>query len=327
MENKGSTDPGLSKEKAAETIKLDSARKEGVTKGALTTGLISVVVLLAFGVLVYSLYRKEQRTQFALMEDQKNAFTEQLTARDSTINDWLRTFDEIERNLSTIKEKENLINIKSTGGEVSKNRKEQIVEDIKYLNTLIDANKKKIAQLNSQLKKSGLTIKGLEERIAAFEQTIKQYETEVADLKNTLIVKDSEIGRLNENVYALNDTISRKNETISMQTGRLNQAFLASGTYKDLKEKGIVVKEGGFLGIGRNEILADNISDTLFREIDIRELTTIPVNSKNVKLITEHPTGSYELVKENDKQVAYIAIKDPEEFWKMSKYAVVEIVK
>jgi hypothetical protein len=33
------------------------------------------------------------------------------------------------------------------------------------------------------------------------------------------------------------------------------------------------------------------------------------------------------MVKENEKQVAYIAIKDPDEFWRISKYAVVELIK
>jgi uncharacterized coiled-coil protein SlyX len=307
MENKVSNDHKLSNEKAVETSKLDSARKEGVTKGALTTGIISLVILIAFAVLGYVLYKKEQKVHFTMMEDQKYTFTEQLNVRDSTINDWLKTFDEIEQNLNMIKEK--------------------ILEDMRYINTLIDENKKKIAQLNSQLKKSGVTIKGLEERIAGLEETMKQYESEITDLKNTLANKDFEIVRLNENVVALNDTISHKNETITRQTNKLNQAFLVSGTYKDLKEKGILVKEGGFLGLGRNEMLVDDISDTLFTEVDITSLTTIPVNSKKVRLISEHPTGSYEMVKENEKQVAYIAIKNPEEFWKISRYAVVEITK
>jgi hypothetical protein len=56
-------------------------------------------------------------------------------------------------------------------------------------------------------------------------------------------------------------------------------------------------------------------------------MKTIPVNCKNAKLITEHPSGSYEMIRENEKQIAYIAIKDPEEFWKISKYAVVELIK
>jgi len=46
-----------------------------------------------------------------------------------------------------------------------------------------------------------------------------------------------------------------------------------------------------------------------------------------VKLVTEHPAGSYELVRQDEDQIASIAILNPDEFWKISKYAVVELVK
>jgi len=226
-----------------------------------------------------------------------------------------------------IKEKEKILTVKSSNTEVSKDRKDQIMEDIKSINNLIDENKKKIANLSAQLKKSGTTIKGMEERIATLEESMKQYENQIAELNTTVSNKDTEIGQLNTHVVALQDTVTKKDETISTQTGKLHQAFYVSGTFKDLKEKGILTKEGGFLGLGRKEFLNDDVAASLFSEIDLTETKTIPVNSKNVKLITEHPSSSYELVKENEKQVAYIAIKDPEAFWKISKYAVVELIK
>ena len=327
MENKFENEPKTISENTIVTRKVENAKKEGITKGALTTGIISIILLMILSVLVWSLYKKERNTQLALMEEQKIVFSEQLTARDSMINGWLAAFDEIESNLAVIKEKEKLISVNSSDTEVSKNRKEQILEDIKSINNLIEENKKKIASLNAQLKASGGTIKGLQTRIASLEESMVQYETEIADLKSTLVTKDSEIGQLNNHVVALNDTITRKVETINLQTGKLNQAFLASGTYKDLKEKGLIIKDGGFIGLGRKEFLVEDFSDSLFTEIDITQIKTIPVNSKDVRLITEHPSSSYELVKENDKQVAYISITNPEEFWKISKYAVVEIVK
>jgi hypothetical protein len=69
----------------------------------------------------------------------------------------------------------------------------------------------------------------------------------------------------------------------------------------------------------------EDFPDSLFAEIDVTETKTIPVNSKSVKLITEHPTGSYQLVRENENLISYIEIKDPAEFWRISKYAVVEL--
>jgi len=157
---------------------------------------------------------------------------------------------------------------------------------------------------------------------------MKNYENDIAILKANLDNKDFEIEQLNETMVALNDTLNRKVETINTQTYMLNQAFLVSGTYKDLRDKGILYKEGGFLGIGRQESIKDNFDESIFTEVNISELKSIPVNnSRKVKLVTEHPAGSYELVKEDENTISSIAILDPGEFWKISRYAVVELVK
>lgn len=302
-------------------------KKEGVAKGVKITALISFILLVIAGIVVYSLYHKENLKHLALMEGQKQSFNEQLTARDSVINEWMLTFDQIEKDLNTIKEKEQLINVKSSNVEFSKDKKQQILEDIKYINTLLDQNKRKIAALNEQLKNSGGTIKGLQNKIAELETTMKQRETEMSDLKTTLVNKDFEIGQLNTKMTGLQDTLTQKNEKIVKQTYKLNKAFLASGTYKTLKDKGILTKEGGFLGLGRKQLLVEDVNDSSFVQVNITEMKTIPVNSKAVRLITDHPKSSYALIRDNNKKIAYIEIKDPEEFWKITKYAVVEISK
>jgi len=307
--------------------KLQNARKEGITKGALIAGIIGFLLLAGLAILAYSKNKRDHNTQLAIMENQRQEFTKKVTERDSTINDWLTTFDEVERNLSAIKEKEKLISVKTSGSEISKDKKSQVLEDIKAINSLLEENKKKIASLNAQLKKSGVTITGLQNRIAELEASMKQYETDIAQLKTTLAGKDFEIEQLNTKVVALNDTLSMKNQTISEKTGELNKAFIATGTFRELKDKGLLTKEGGFLGIGRKKSLISDFPDSTFRVIDITLTKSIPVNSKYVKLITEHPTGSYEIVRQDEKTISHIEIKNPAEFWRISKYAVVEIKK
>ncbi|MFZ0281934.1 MAG: hypothetical protein WAL29_09810 [Bacteroidales bacterium] len=327
MENKEFNDPKSTNQNVVDQHKLKTAKKEGLTRGALTTGIISFILLVGLGILFYSRYNRDHNEQLTLMETQKVTFTEQLTARDSMINDWLTTFDQIDKNLSAIKQKENILSMKSTSTEFSKDKKNQILEDIKAINTLIDENKKKIANLSAQLKKSGGTITGLQTRITELEASMTQFESQVSELKTVLASKDVEITQLNTNVVALRDTLTMKSETISNQISKMNEAFLVSGTYKDLKEKGLLSKEGGFLGLGRKENLIQDFPDGIFEKIDVTQTKTIAVNSKNVKLITEHPSGSYELVREGENNIAYIEIKDPDEFWRISKYAVVEITK
>lgn len=301
------------------------ARNEGVVRGAQISALIGLILLIAAGVIFYSMYKREQKRQIAMMEDQKYSFTELLTQRDSTINDWVLTFDQIEKDLQSIKEKEKIITLNASDREFSKDRKQQILEDIKYINTLLDQNKKKLASLNEQLKKSGSTIKGLQNKIADLEAAMKQSETDIADLKTALAEKNFKIEQLNSTVNDMQVTIEQKNQTISTQTAEINKAFVTAGTFKTLKAKGLVAKEGGFLGLGKNKSLKENFPDSLFSQIDITVTKTIPVNSKSAKLLTEHPSGSYELIHENKDKIAYIEITDPNQFWKISKYAVVEV--
>jgi predicted nucleic acid-binding Zn-ribbon protein len=298
-------------------------KKKGFTKGALITGLIAVILIVAGGLVMHSRYTAEKQMQLNQMEMQKKGFNDQLTARDAEINSWMTTFDEIENDMKTIKEKENLISVKSAGSELSKDKKQQVLADFKYLNKLMEQNRAKIASLNEQLRKSGSSIKGLQTRIASLEASMKQSEEEVSQLKTVLASKEVQIGDLNTKVSGLTTTIAQKDEMLTNQVNEMNKAYVVSGTYKDLKEKGIVVKEGGFLGLGKKEVLAGNFSDNSFSKIDLSSTKTIPVDAKEAKLITDHPSGSYELIRENNK-IAYIEIKDANQFWKISKYAVVE---
>jgi predicted nucleic acid-binding Zn-ribbon protein len=327
MENKVGNNTNLSNQNPGFDYRVDDAKKEGLKKGALTTAIISLIILLVVGTLLIMHHNRVYNDQVTLMANQQKSFNEQLTARDSTISDWLNTFDQVEQNLNEIKQREKMISMNTTGSEISKDKKNQVLEDVKAISKLLDENKKKIAQLNARLNESGTKIKGLQERITTLEASMQQYETEITDLKATLASKDIQIGQLNTNVTALQDTITHKDATISTQISKLNEAFIIYGTYKDLKEKGILTKEGGFLGLGRKEFLVKDFSDNMFSKIDVTTTKSIPVNSKNAKLITDHPTGSYEIVHEGDNKVSYIAIKDPDMFWKISKYAVVEIVK
>jgi hypothetical protein len=298
-------------------------RRKGAAKGALISGIVGLILLITVGLVMHSRYTTEKQIQSSQMEMQKKGFNDQLAARDAEINSWMTTFDEIENDMKEIKQKENLLAVKSAGGELTKDKKQQVLEDFKYLNKLMDQNRAKIASLNQQLQKSGITMKGLQARIAQLETSMKESDDQISQLKATLATKEVQIGDLNNRVDGLTTTIAEKDVQIKDKVSELNKAYIVSGTFKDLKDKGIVVKESGFLGFGKKDVLTPNFSDESFSKIDLTATKTIPVNAKEAKLISDHPTGSYEMVRENDK-IAYIAIKDANEFWKISKYAVVE---
>jgi len=277
---------------------------------------------------VFSVFKREHKRQLAQMEDQQSMFKKQLNTRDSTISDWLQTFDQIESDLGQIKQKQDILSVKSNDTEFTKARRDKILEDITMLNTLIDNNKKKIADLTAKLNNSGASVKGLQAKIASYEGILKKYEADLSALKDTLSKKEFEIKDLNQKIEVKDAAIAQKDETINNQTNSMNTAYLVSGTYKELKEKGIVSREGGFLGLGKTGVIAGNVSNDKFSVVDIRNVKTIDVNARAAKLITRHPSNSYTMVKEGDKNmISRIEINDPDNFWKLSKYAVVEVVK
>jgi hypothetical protein len=326
MTNEVNSNRPVSNDNAAARNNERKAKKEGVKKGVLTTLIIALVILVAGAFVVNSMFKNEQKKNVAIVENQKHSFTQLLTSRDSVINEWMLTFDEIEKDLSTVKEKENIITMKSSDKEFSKDKKQQILKDIEYVNTLLDQNKKKIASLTAQLNNSGGTIKGLQVKVAQLEADMKERETEIAGLKVTLTKKDFEIGQLNAKATEQQVAITQRDEKITNQTNEMNKGFIASGTYKTLKAKGLLTKEGGFLGLGKKEAMVNNkLAQDAFTQVNITEVKSIPVNSKSAKLITYHPASSYELVRDKDNKIASIDIKNPDEFWKVSKYAVVEI--
>jgi len=312
-----------------EEITFNKPKSESPNDGgkALVGGLIvALVLVLIIGVIIVSKNHKQRILDAGLMERQKLDMASQLNQRDSIINEWVVAFNEIESDIKKITTRENILNLQSMNPEISKNKKEEILKEIQVIRDMIDQNKKKLSYLNKQLKNPGIQIAGMQSQIDTLNARIAERDKYMAQLKSDLSQRNIEIGQLNDKVGSMETALADSTKKLGNQTAELNKAYVVSGTYKDLKAKGLLVKEGGVLGLGKKESLQENFGDDhLFTQVDITKTKTIPVNSKSAKLVTEHPANSYEMVKEGKDKIAYIEIKDPANFWKLSKYAVVEV--
>ncbi len=290
----------------------------------LSVAIIAGAIIVA--ILIYNKNREynELAQLRSELELANQDLSTQLNTRDSVINDMVTGFDQIASNLESIRQRRNLVKAKTGEDQLTEERREAIIKDIQMMNSLLDDSRKKIAQLNAKLKKSGIQTEELQKKMESLNKIVEVQSADIASLKETLAEKDFEMGRLNEKMGELELNLVAKNDTIGMQHDDLNRAYYAYGTYKELKEKGLLTKEGGFLFLGKNTSIQEDFDGKFFTEIDISQVKTIPVNSKKAELITEHPAGSYKLVEDNG-QIAYLEIEDPREFWKISRYAVVEV--
>ena len=99
------------------------------------------------------------------------------------------------------------------------------------------------------------------------------------------------------------------------QDAQLNTAWYVFGTSKELKAEGILSK---------GEVLQGNYNKNYFTQIDIRRVSVIPLESKSASILTNHPAGSYTLLKDSKGQYT-LRITDAAKFWSVSKYLVVKV--
>lgn len=293
--------------------------------------IISIVAFLTFIVaigIISGVIVHKKESEIEKLNSNNYSLTSTVTERDSIINDLFASIDEIESNLTLITQKRAQLEIKQD--EVTISQKELILDDIKKLDSMLDENVKKIKNLEGRLNKSGIKITTLNRKIETLTNTYENQNKEITKFKQQLEEREIHIVELNGQVNNLvtevesrDQNLAEKSQLISEQDKELNKAYLAYGTYKELKENGVVMKEGGILGMGGEKSLQANVIDENFMELDIREIRQIPLFTKKVNFITEHPDSSYHLLEE-EGLITYLEIEKPEEFWKVSKYAVIE---
>lgn len=277
------------------------------------------------------------------LEQQNKLLATTQSSQDSLLNDYLSAFNTFEENLESIKARENIINEQSLDPEFQSNPKDKILDDISLINDLLQQNQTIINDLNARLDRTEGDQSQLRRLISRLESQLGDKDQEIVVLKEELVemnfTAESLDRRLDTMTYAQEQLVyltsnqqmrlSAQDSTISDQTGLidiqtevLNTAYYTMGTAKDLKEQNVITTEGGFIGIGGSKVLRPDFNQEAFTQVDIRETETIAFDNKKVRVVTYHPSDSYELT-EVDNRITSLEIIDPEKFWEVSKYLVV----
>ncbi len=260
---------------------------------------------------------KKSSPDLANME-QNDSLQRIIAQRDSEINDMMSTLNEIQEGLSAINQAENRLSIAREGE--GANKTAQIKENIKFIANTMARNRELMKRLQQQLRESRFNGDELRKTISNLTQQLDDKAQELQRLKAELDAKDIHIAELDEKIDNLNDNVEnlqtdaqQKAQTISNQDKQLNTAWFVFGTKKELKEQHIM--ENG-------KVLQSNFNKNYFAKIDIRIDKEIKFYSKSARILTMHPSGSYTLTPDVNKQYV-LRITNPQLFWSTSKYLVV----
>ena len=288
-----------------------------------------IIFLLLIPVMIMTMSCNKQKAENERLKAKNDSLMAIGFAKDTTVMSYVRAFNEIQSNLDSIKQKENIISQNTKGGtELQANAKDQVTSDINAIYQLLQKNRQVVAGLRAKLKKSDVRIVELEKMIESLNKQIESKDVEIADLKDQLGKLNikvegltSQVGNLNQTVDNLSADNQAKQQAINEKTAALNTAYYVVGTNKELLEKKIISKEGGFLGLGKNKTVKSDFDKTYFTKVDITNFKGIPIFKKKATLLTTHPAGSYRIV--GNKSADSLVIKNYAEFWSASKYLVI----
>jgi chromosome segregation ATPase len=248
----------------------------------------------------------------------------ELTQRNAELDEMMGTFNEIQEGFRQINDAESRVDLqRGTITENSATAKQRIASDIEFITKQMEENKAQIAKLQAMLKNSKNNSTQLKKAVESLTQELVTKQQRIEELQAELASKNIRIQELDAAVSGLSadkESLEAENEskarTVAEQDKAINAAWFVFGTKAELKSQKIL-QSGDVL---KN---ADFNKD-YFTQIDIRTTKEIKLYSKRAELLTTHPAGSYELVKDDKGQLT-LKITDPKEFWSVSKYLVIQV--
>ncbi len=230
---------------------------------------------------------------------------------------------ELDENIASIDDKNHIV--KGLAGGDEQDVEDDILLHLEHIHGTMTNSKHKIKQLSDNLDE-------LYQDEEIDEEVILELEYALNLLADEILTRDVVIDALNEvvieegiDIAILSEAYVEQEVLSEMLFEILNTAYLVVGTKKELKEYGIIEKEGGFIGMARVKGLAADADDGLFVPIPIHETDDIELACKRAKLLTSHPESSYDLT--GDKTMESLVILDPVAFWDKSDFLVIEIVE
>jgi len=251
---------------------------------------------------------------------QRDSLEQIIAQKDNEINDMMTTLSDIEEGFREITEAQNRVTLAKQGE--GTNTRQRITENMQFIQSAMKQNKELINKLKQQVREG--TVKGdqLKKIIDNLTQQMETKDKQIQALREELDKKDihiaeldEEVANLNTNVSSLKEENTQKSETISTQDKALHTAWFVFGTKKELKEQKI---------LDDGEVLRSNFNKEYFTKIDIRIDKEIKLYSKSAEILTSHPTSSYTLQRDANKQYV-LRINDPQSFWSTSKYLVIQV--
>ncbi|MDR3266705.1 MAG: hypothetical protein LBT24_03945 [Tannerella sp.] len=261
------------------------------------------------------------------LQTENDSLKLQLAKNESELNEMLGILNSIESDIETIRSAENYLNVEKDT-ELSASKRNQIKKNMAIIVETIKKNKQQLSELQDKLNKSNVRSSALQKTIDRITSDLNEKSKLIAKLQLELSKKDEQIQEMSQQVVALKTDVqileevnTSQNNLINRQDITINMVYYCFGTKKELAEQKILTGGGLF---SKSKALQEGFNQNYFITADKRNLSEIPLFARKVTVHTSHPTNSYKLVEDKEKNLT-LRINNPDDFWSLSKYLVIEV--
>ena len=264
-----------------------------------------------------------------LMSEQEVTIDPVVAQRDSLI----ALFNDISGDIIQIKDMEAIISLPANMQTENGRTVPQMRDDLLAIQQTLQIRRQKLEELEKKLKatdqqnadyasSNGELLKmidNLKTQMAENEKTITSLTEQLAAAKTTITELNTTVDSLNTSVANVTAEKNAAEEKNLQLTNEMNQCFYAIGSKSELKSHKII--ETGFLK--KTKIMQGDFETGYFTKADRRSLTTIPLYSKNAKVLTNQPKDSYSISKDANGNKT-LNIMNPTKFWSTGNYLVIQ---
>lgn len=274
----------------------------------------------------------ENSSKYKALQAKLDSLQVNYNVQGAELDEVFATINEIEQGLSSIRESENILTVRTADGiEIKKGSKEQLKRDVEAIQNAIKNYQEEIKKLqdNNRLQSSQF-----KKRLAAMQKELKEKSTIIETISRQLEKKEAEIVQKDKQIATLDKTVSSLKEEVTNlstegdilkakvadQEAEIYSVYYIVGAKSELIEAGVMTKGGLF----KSSKVSYQAEKDAFVKIDLREISQINTNARKAKVMSIHPKGTYAFV-DNDGEMV-LNISNPEKFWEQTKYLVIQVM-
>jgi len=202
--------------------------------------------------------------------------------------------------------------------------RDQVLGRISMLRAGLERTKERIQALDAKLKRNGVQISGLQKMIAGLKKSVAEREESIAQLNTQVQSLQTRVAGLTADVNTKEMELTTKQQELTEKQRELATIFYTVGTKKELQRAGVVVAEGGVLGVGKSLKTSTQFDESLFTPLNTDQESVIRLPATHrVLILSAQPASSYTL-RITGKDEMELQITNPNEFRKVKHLVIVK---